>query len=95
MVLLYLLFLGFIYGCYRIYEGENYDTTVLKDEKGLTSINSSMGEMQFVLYKFHKLCKPRDFYSKFTSVNVERIGTIIPDYYCPGDKLVGFFHGCR
>ena len=87
-------FIGFIYACYRLYEGELYDTRVINDEKGYTSINTSTGEMQYVLYKYHQLGEPVDFQSAYTSCRPPRIGGIYPDFYCKSQKLAGFYHGC-
>ena len=89
-----LFLLGFIYSCYQLYEGESYDTRVINDEKGYTSINTSIGEMQFVIYQYHALGQPEDFQSAFTSSRPPFIQGIYPDFFCRSKKIVGFFHGC-
>ena len=90
----FITFSSFIYGCYRRWEAPQYDLRTLNDEKGLTSINTSIGELQYVLYKYKEMGKPEDFASRYTSEKSPRIGAIFPDFYIPSKRTVGFFHGC-
>ena len=90
----FITFSSFIYGCYRLYECPQYDIRIINDEKGMTSINTSKGEMQYTLYQYEMLGRPKDFLSVYTSEKPPRIGTIFPDFYIPSKKIAGFFHGC-
>ena len=90
----FITFSGFIYGCYRLFESPNYNLSVINDEKGCTSVKTSQGEMEYVLYEFRRRNFPQEFYSSFTSRQPQRLGRIVPDYYFPSEQRAGFFHGC-
>jgi hypothetical protein len=84
---------GWVFGVWRKLFLPMYKIYSLKDEKGLTSIEVSAAEREYVLYKQWKNPKLKIF-STYTSEKPARFGNYIPDYYIPQLSEVGWMHGC-
>ena len=87
----FITFGAFIYAIYREFEGRNYDVRVIDDEKGLTSIKVSRGELEHTLWQYERRGRPDDFLSSFTSPLPPRLGRVWPDFYIPSERTAGFY----
>jgi G:T-mismatch repair DNA endonuclease (very short patch repair protein) len=84
---------GWVFGMWRKLFLPLYKIYSLKDEKGLTSIEVSKAEREFVMYKQWKNSNCKIF-SSFTSERPSRFGNYVPDYHIPERNEVGWMHGC-
>ena len=87
----FITFGAFIFAIYREFEGKNHDVRVINDERGLTSIKTSRGELEWSLWQFEQLGRPADFQSRFLSPRPPRLGRVTPDFYLPSTNTAGFF----
>jgi G:T-mismatch repair DNA endonuclease (very short patch repair protein) len=83
---------SYVYTCFRHFCLNHKKQFSIIDEKGLSRVISSQGEMVYVTFleKSHK-----NIIHGFNSTQQKKFGKITPDAYCPDCVTAFFFHGCH
>jgi G:T-mismatch repair DNA endonuclease (very short patch repair protein) len=84
---------SWVFGVWRQWFLPKYEIYSMKDDKGLTSIQTSQAEQEVVLFEQWRNPKAH-VQSSFTSPTVARFGRIVPDYFIKETKVAGWIHGC-